>query len=107
MSTHKSTGLMNIPMGLPTQHTLIQVPVVSSSLFRVSVTSFSPCAHRWAQGQAWVSMSTWLSREASNPPWEMQSTWQPSGEYPSVQPQRLALLSPGATKQTGDSGVDL
>lgn len=37
---------------------------------------------RWAQGQVWASMSTWLSPAALTPPWETRSTWRPSGECP-------------------------
>lgn len=83
---------MAIPMSTTAQHTLVQVCI----LFRVD-DSFSPCGHRWAQGQAWVSMSTWLSRVAWNLPWEMPSTWRLSGKCPTES---------GAANPAGDSGVN-
>lgn len=39
--THESTRPVNIPLGLPAQHTLVQVSAVSGIHFRVSVTAVS------------------------------------------------------------------
>lgn len=51
---------------------------------------------RWARAQVWASTSTWLSLAALTPPWEMQSTWRPSGKCP-------GFLSRGALQTLGDS----
>lgn len=96
---------MAVPVGTAAQHILVQVSVVSGILFRVG-DSFSPCGHRWAQGQAWVSMSTWPSRVALIPPWETPSTWQPSGEYPAVPTTETGPSESGAAKHAGDSGAN-
>lgn len=71
----------------PTKAEPIPVPPVSGVpvrqvLLRVCDVCFSPCGNRWAQGPAWVSTSTWLSLAAWTLPWEMLSTWRPSGESP-------------------------
>lgn len=104
---HTHTGLMNIPMGLSSQHTLIQVSVVSGGLFRVPLTTVSllvatgghrarrgfQCQHgfhgrpRTPHGRCRVPGSLQVSTICSV--------------------TETALLSPGAAKQTGDSGVDL
>lgn len=62
---------------------------------RVRDGSFSlPC--RWARDQAWASMSTWLSLVALTPPWEMQSTWRPSGECPGFLSRRAVTKQSSA-----------